>query len=255
MSKSITRFKWERRLCSNDGPPSPVTRHVALAVATHADREGYAYPSMRLLATETALSERAVVLHVQMAVEQGWLTCRQAAGQGQAWKRNIYRLSIPEGAAPRSAPLPPQGTDRHAAPTTAEGTQRVILAEGTDPGAEGAARHSEGTDFDDKKVLHHVHTNIVLNTSKNIEKNISGEKPFFNFPPSKPEQPKTATPSLDAKQIDSLAGWARSLGRSRLPDEPEHVWLASVKEALRDKAKSDDYAARCYTRIFPSEHT
>ena len=54
--KTHPRFPWEKVVCSGAGPANPTTRHVLLTIATHADRAGRAFPSMRTLSTETRLA-------------------------------------------------------------------------------------------------------------------------------------------------------------------------------------------------------
>lgn len=74
----------------------PTTRHVLLTLSCHVNDVGQsAYPSTKLLAEETGLSERAVITHLHEASEAGWLRiCRHGFG-GQKWARNEYYPAMP----------------------------------------------------------------------------------------------------------------------------------------------------------------
>lgn len=74
----------------------PTTRHVLLTLSCHVNDVGQsAYPSTKLLAEETGLSERAVITHLHEASEAGWLRiCKHGFG-GQKWARNEYYPAMP----------------------------------------------------------------------------------------------------------------------------------------------------------------
>ena len=147
----INRFQWERAVISKGGPVNPTTRHVLLTLATYAGRDLKAYPSTMTLAGATALSERAVCTHLEIATQEGWIT-RVLRGEGKGWRNYIYTLAMaPLPAEPRSAAT--HGTEPRSA-ATGNGTERRPL--GAEPGA--------------AMVLNDVPTNNVLNTS-NIKSN------------------------------------------------------------------------------------
>jgi len=67
-------------------------------MSLHMDLQtGYCYPSTRLLAERTGLSERSVCTHLELAAAGGWISKglrREASGQG--WKRHEYRATLPK---------------------------------------------------------------------------------------------------------------------------------------------------------------
>jgi hypothetical protein len=55
------------------GPKKHVDRYVLLAIADNANSDGFAYPSIRHLASKTRLSERTVMRSIQALEQDGWL--------------------------------------------------------------------------------------------------------------------------------------------------------------------------------------
>ncbi|HUF70684.1 MAG TPA: helix-turn-helix domain-containing protein [Longimicrobiales bacterium] len=67
-------FRWRELVCGPAGPEKATTRHVLLTLATHMDvNGGSCYPSTRRLATETALTQRSVITHLEEAEREGWI--------------------------------------------------------------------------------------------------------------------------------------------------------------------------------------
>lgn len=227
MTERLTRFRWERLVISDRGPVNPITRLVLLVLATHLNRDNEAWPSEKVLASKTGLSQRAVFTHLQIAVSEGWIERTASRGQGKAWALYTYRIRTPSdglGTAPRAPPKQQQGAEGRATPT----------GEGTAPGAEGTARHADGTAPDDSLVRHQVRTNIEVITSKNTSENIPA-KPA----PSKEgdgEHSKGNVKSETPKSKGGLEDWARVHGYEQLPGESEpdfkrrmtEKWLPSV---------------------------
>ena len=59
------------------------------------DQDGTnAFPSTRLLAAATRLSQRAVCEHLNAAEQQGWLI-RSVRGEGHGWRHHAYRIATP----------------------------------------------------------------------------------------------------------------------------------------------------------------
>jgi hypothetical protein len=170
---AFKRFQWERALISEAGPPSATTRHVLLTLATHADRAGKAFPSIKTLANETALSKRAVVQHIKVAVLDGWLIRGTALCEGQAWRRSTYVLSIPsEGNEQRASPLPAEsikGSEASAPPLPAVGTELH---------ATPIASDAPGSDSQRVNVGNHGQSNNVQSTSKNNSKSTTPWQEF-----------------------------------------------------------------------------
>lgn len=92
------RFDWERLICGPDGPPSGTRRHVLLALATHLDRDGMAWPSIATLAAETCLTERTVITHLERAVREGWIQ-REFKRRGKDWRHYVYTVTLPRSVA------------------------------------------------------------------------------------------------------------------------------------------------------------
>ena len=103
MSVVRNSYTWRAGIIKSNLPST--TRHVLLTLSCHFNDAGEAcYPSTRLLAEETGLSERAVITHLANARALGWLRVSKHGFAGQEWARNQYTPSFPEGTEPRSAP-------------------------------------------------------------------------------------------------------------------------------------------------------
>ena len=125
-------FNWRWALASGDGPESPTTRHVLLTLSVHMGLAGdRAHPSEACLAEETGLSERAVGIHLQKAVDVGW-SARKRRRNGRAWAQYDYQAVIP-------AHL--RGTERRSGRRT--------------------ERHARGPERDDTEVPNDVRTNAT----------------------------------------------------------------------------------------------
>lgn len=99
----LNSYTWRGGVIKSDLPST--TRHVLLTLSCHFNDAGEAcYPSTRLLAEETGLSERAVITHLIRARELGWLIVSKHGFAGQRWSRNQYVPSFPEGTEARSVP-------------------------------------------------------------------------------------------------------------------------------------------------------
>jgi hypothetical protein len=220
---------------------------VLLTLATHVNRDLQCWPTTKLLTAETGLSERSVCTHLEIADQEGWIK-RTDRRTGKGWKNYIYTLTIPAvRAEARSAASKDIGTEPRSAGNAPNGEDRA------EPGAVGAERHALAAEPDDNLALNDVQSNSNVQHFLNKKNNNKEEKPFFYSDPSKPEQPKTSKPSLDAKQVNALNTWAGPLGVPRCPEDSEHEWLMRVKASLQEKAKADHTAAWYYKRIFPGE--
>ena len=81
------------RLMANvwDAALPPHLKLVLLAVADHANDEGWAYPGQRSLAAKCGMAERTVRGHLATLAEQGWL---QVQRRGRT-TTNLYRVVAP----------------------------------------------------------------------------------------------------------------------------------------------------------------
>jgi hypothetical protein len=84
---------------------APTTKHVLLTLSCHFNDAGEAcYPTTRLQAQETGLSEKCVITHLAIARELGWLKVSKHGFAGQRWSHNQYMPCFPEGTEPPSVP-------------------------------------------------------------------------------------------------------------------------------------------------------
>jgi hypothetical protein len=136
-------YTWRTAIIKSD--LKPTTRHVLLTLSCHINDAGEsAYPSTKLLADETGLSERAVITHLHEAEEAGWLEIRKHGYGGQRWARNEYYPSIPDGF------FKEEGTEADSAPLNKKALN--VATEGTE-------RPSKGTERSDIKALKDVQSN------------------------------------------------------------------------------------------------
>lgn len=188
-------YTWRAGILTSD--LASTTRLVLLTLSCHVNDAGEsAFPSTKLLASESGLSERAVVSHLAIAKEKGWLRVQRHGFGGQRWARHEYYPSFPKGAECGSA-------------ASEEGTES------------GSVPWREGTEPDDEKAL------------KEVQSNYSGELPGYKKggggrehqgsdpPPSKAEEKI----DLEVKRIEKLH--LRTCGLNTLPP------VAIVREILR----------------------
>jgi DNA-binding transcriptional MocR family regulator len=64
---------WELMLAARAAPVDSTARHVLMVIASHANRQGHAWPSTSTLALETGLHRRTVELAVQRIESAGVL--------------------------------------------------------------------------------------------------------------------------------------------------------------------------------------
>jgi len=142
---------WSWRHAVIDSDLKPTTRHVLLTIGCSMNDKGEGcFPTTKQLARETALSERAVCEHINLAIEAGYLTKFQHGFAGQKWKRNEYRPRWPDAE---------KGTDPDAEKAL---TDDQCVEKGTDAGS------VEGTDPDDKKALTQGQSYISQDSSQSL---------------------------------------------------------------------------------------
>jgi hypothetical protein len=130
------------------------TKLVLLAISTYMNDHGEGcYPSQDQIALDTSLSRRAVITHIELAVQAGFLLKDKRNLKGRAWDANEYRANMPEWNAP-DAPHEEGVNHVHASPSRGE------------PGSlEGCTTFTQG--------VNQVHTNSPMNSPKNSPKNSS----------------------------------------------------------------------------------
>jgi len=198
VSAEIDLWKWRNLIASEHGPRDPTTRLVLLTISLHMNERGEnAFPSQKLIATRTALSDRCVRAHIEKASQAGWIIVRVKGKTGQGWRINEYLPSVPPSLevevpeSPWEADKTWKRAERNSAPSSQPSEHRAepvsspssthacesagtLLAprsqnkEGAENGAEGAELHDTtcGTSF--QKVRNHVPTNNSYNNPNNI---------------------------------------------------------------------------------------
>ena len=90
-------FTWRSAFMAKNGPPS-TTRLVLLAISLHMTEKGESsFPSYALLASETGLSKRSCMSHVQKACELGWLEVKKRTRDNGSQSSNLYQPCVPAG--------------------------------------------------------------------------------------------------------------------------------------------------------------
>ena len=183
-------FDWRSAVCSTHGPEKPTTRFVLLTLALHMSVKGDScFPSIDLLAEESGLSRRAVIEHLQIAEQTGWLAKKdRSVRSGQGWRRVEYFGLIPRGI--EAALRAPKG--------------KVVQE---DHQLEGGDRGAEGGDPDRKKVVQEDHPSTSVNSSMNKRDTTPPQQgeggPQLELTGSPP--PKPVTPTAAAWQAYKAA--------------------------------------------------
>lgn len=107
--------KWRHAVASLDGPSRAPTRHVLLTLALYMNPDGRkAWPSYDTLAAASALSRRAVITHINFAVDEGWLIRRSRSRVGKGWPSNDYEIAIPQRYSEQNARRAPIAVEQNA---------------------------------------------------------------------------------------------------------------------------------------------
>lgn len=208
----ITRFVWERELLKR-GPKHAIARAVLLALATHANRDLMAYPSVLTICKETCYSERSARDALNLGEHEGWISRTARRDGGKAWANYVYTLTLPPIAAASGAGPIQQGAAPIAGPNTA--IAAAIRADGAAPGAEGAAS-------DSNLDRHPMPLNNVPASGLNNKSN-TPRAPLLKNLNSKPEHASSKGPMA----------WASELGlRAQWQDETVTEYLAFVNLAV-----------------------
>lgn len=94
---------WSWRQAILESKLQATTKLVLLALSTYMNDHGDGcYPSQDQISLDTSLSKRAVITHIDLAVQSGFLIKDKRQLQGRKWDANEYRASIPSENAPRS---------------------------------------------------------------------------------------------------------------------------------------------------------
>lgn len=132
--KLVFLLSWRLGIIKSKLPPT--TRHLLLTLSVHMDGSGRnCFPGIERLCDETGLSRRAIINHLRLAKESGWLSIAKRGMPGKKWAHNEY-----------SATLPPSHKEGGALGALPPVIQVVHLVQ-------------EGSAPDDAKAVHVVHPN------------------------------------------------------------------------------------------------
>jgi hypothetical protein len=94
-------FSWQHAILKSQ--LKPTTKHVCLTIGCHMAADGSGcFPSYATIAEESGLSRRAVIEHVCLAIEEGYLQLDQRFRDNGSHSSNLYLPIMPEGGAPAS---------------------------------------------------------------------------------------------------------------------------------------------------------
>lgn len=89
-------YEWRAAVLASD--LQPTTRFVLLTLGCHMNEFGEScFPSVETLVSESGLSRAAVLKHLGIAKDTGWIICEKHGYRNSKWARNDYRISYPEG--------------------------------------------------------------------------------------------------------------------------------------------------------------
>ncbi|MEJ7804317.1 MAG: helix-turn-helix domain-containing protein [Telluria sp.] len=200
----------------------PTTRHVLLTLSCYVNDVGQsAYPATLTLASDTGLSERAVITHLQLARDAGWLKIAKHGYGGQKWARNEYFPTCP--AVDYEESPHEKGTEHGSVAPENEEKALNLTKKGTEPNA-------KGTEPKRKKALKEVQSNSPMELSKELSKEKTTDAP------PKPARAAKANP---AAPVVVLPDWL-----------PESAWGMWVNHRVAIKSPlTQDAADLCIKRL------
>lgn len=84
---SLERVSWAWKL-----PLPTATKLVLLAIADHANEDGFCWPGVVRIATKCNLSERSVQRHIRVLVARGFLQVEERHRPDGSQSSNLYHL-------------------------------------------------------------------------------------------------------------------------------------------------------------------
>ena len=152
-------FSWRHCVISSD--LYSVTKHVLLTLSCYYSESGQGvFPNTQTLAQNCSLSERAVITHIANAATAGWVKVSKHGFGDQRWRRNEYKLTLPDGYLDEMERKEALNDVQH----DEEKALNVVQ--------KGTERGSEGTERDDKEALNVVQSNTPIgSTPKKTPKN------------------------------------------------------------------------------------
>ena len=87
-------FNWRQAILESH--MGATTKHVLLTLSCHMNDAGEScYPSINRLCHETSLSNRAVITHLRLARDLGWIGVRERDLAGKKWAAHGYFIQWP----------------------------------------------------------------------------------------------------------------------------------------------------------------
>ena len=90
------KFIWLKTVLSGMSGLPPTTRLVLCTLNRYMDASGKCFPSISTIMEGSGLSNPAVIKHLKIAVESGWIRRGIKGMKGQKWKRHQYNAILPE---------------------------------------------------------------------------------------------------------------------------------------------------------------
>ncbi|MGH0001319.1 helix-turn-helix domain-containing protein [Pseudovibrio ascidiaceicola] len=95
MTDGRRAWSWRQAFSKSDLPPT--TKHVLHTLALFMNEMGEScYPSIDQLIEHSSLSKNAIMKHLEVARDAGWVSISQHGFKGQRWKRKDYVARWPE---------------------------------------------------------------------------------------------------------------------------------------------------------------
>lgn len=94
-TEALRAWSWRHGVLKSTLPGT--TRHLLLTLSCHVNDAGEpCYPTVETLVEETGLSKRAVLTHLDVARQAGWIEVKKHGFGDRRWARNEYRILWPE---------------------------------------------------------------------------------------------------------------------------------------------------------------
>lgn len=200
-AQELDKWEWLDLLAGEHGPPDPSTRLVLFVLSLHMSQAGErCFPSQKLIATRSALSERSVRVHLDRAQAAGWIGIYRKRRTGQAWFVNTYVAMIPKELAGLAKEKPWVEDPVYRQPAESSGDARQNLPPVSQHPANGAghpadiAQHPAESAGTGGNLRHDARQNLPTNLPSNSPSNSS-----VNLP--KNAQPPKATAHVYGKNL------------------------------------------------------
>lgn len=88
-------FSWRSAFKKSD--INSTTKLVLFCISTYMNDDGKgAFPSIKTLMADASLSNKAVIKHIKLAEEMGYIKVSKLGLAGQKWRQNNYEIAFPE---------------------------------------------------------------------------------------------------------------------------------------------------------------